>query len=173
MNKIIYLIAGVFIIYFALFYNRESLTNTGNIELNKKYFDYKNKKSKGLKFVDKVIEDKPLKYDNNKLELRIYPYPKNSQDFIKTYGLNEAIKSSEYIDDAHALMIGQLNQKIPKEEFTRIQGNVKVSNVKNNVKLFNPVFYRFGQNYYDFKNINDYTINPNYQIKSNYLNKKN
>lgn len=170
MNKIIIFLTGFCIIYYLFFYRREPLSNTKNIELDKKIRNLDNK-NKGLKFVDKVIEDEPLKYENDDYELRIHPYPKSSQDFIKTLSLNEALKSSKYIDDAYALMIGNLDQNISKEEFKRIQGNVKISNVKNNMKLFKPVFYRFGQNYFDFQNNNNYLIKPNYKISSNYINK--
>lgn len=167
MEKLFLLLLMSLVLYYIFYKRKEQLNNTENIKLDKKVRKLDNVNNI-IKEVPSIIEDKPI-VKNNNFKFKIHPYPRSSQDFIYVYGENEALLRSDYIDDAHNLMIGELRQKIPDNEFKRIQGNIKNQNVKNKIKLFNPAFYRFGQHYYNFQNINDHIIKPNYKIVANYL----
>ena len=123
--------------------------------------------NKIIKEIEQIKEDK-IEINTNKEE-NVFKYPENSNNFITIPSVTEAIYGSSYIDEAHGLLLGYLNQEISNDELKRISGNVKTLNTKNTNKFFNPTYYRFDQPYFDFQNLNNYEYTPNYKIEKNYL----
>ena len=168
MNNLLLLILLSLILYYVFYVRKEKLNNTANIKLDKRIRNLDNE-NKIIKEITNVKEDEIKKSDSDDNIKYIHPYPDSSQDFIYVYNLNDALSRSNFIDDAHNLMIGELRQNLTEDQLKQIQGKIKNKNVKNKMKLFNPVFYRFGQHYYNFQDIDDHIIKPNYKIIANYL----
>lgn len=160
--KEIFLLIFLVLLLQLLFTKKEHMNNVSNKNLHNNLNN-----NKILKELDTVIED-DIKITSNK-DFNIKKYPESSNNFITIPSVEDAIYGSKYIDDAHGLLLGYLNQELSDEELKRIQGNVKTLNVKNVNKFFNPSYFRFAQPYFDFQNINDYTYTPNYKIEKNYL----
>jgi hypothetical protein len=166
MNNLLFIILLTLVSFFIFYSNKEKLNNTMNIELDQRIRKLDNE-NKIINEIEEINEDE-IKIINNK-NIKIHPYPDSSQNFIYVPDVEEALIKSDYIDDAYNLMIGELRQNISKNQLKNIQGKIKSHNVENKVKLYNPVFYRFGQQYYNFQDIKDFIIRPNYKIKANYL----
>lgn len=167
MDNLLFIILLTTVLFYIYKYNKENLNNTRNFELDKKIRNINNEK----KIIKEISEVKKDKIENKNLDLNIkfHPYPDSSQNFIYTPDVNEALVKSNYIDDAHDLMIGELRQNISEEKLRNIQGKIKNQNVQKKVKLFNPSFYRFGTHYYNFQELDNHIIKPNYNINANYL----
>lgn len=162
--KEIFLLIVLVLLLQLLLTKKEHMNNVSNKILHKNL----NNNNNILKEIDTINEDEIVE-DTPNTDLNIIKYPESSNNFITIPSVEDAIYGSRYIDDAHGLLLGYLNQELSDEELKRIQGNVKTLNVKNVNKFFNPSYYRFAQPYFDFQNINDYTYTPNYKIEKNYL----
>lgn len=167
MDNLLFIILLTSVLFYIYRYNKENLNNTRNFELDKKIRNIDNE-NKIIKEISEVKKDK-IENKNLDLNIKFHPYPDSSQNFIYVAGVNESLLKSNYIDDAYNLMIGELRQNITNDQFKNIQGKIKNQNVQKKKKLFNPSFYRFGQHYYNFKNLDNHIIRPNYQINANYL----